>query len=154
MKNELILILNNIRSAHNVGSIFRTADASGVSKIYLCGYTPTPVKDLAKIHKTALGAEQVVPWEHFPKAWRLVKKLKESSVTIVALELSARAVDYRKYKVSYPMALILGNEVDGLSPTVLRYCDAVVQLPMKGTKESLNVSVAAGIALYKFTEKN
>ena len=194
MKKEVYLVLHNIRSAHNVGSIFRTADAAGVSKIYLCGYTPAPSKsairptldprliavrrsfsvgalarlesprefssgcmaDLPdKIAKTALGAEKYVPWEQHKQTWRLLKKLSTYKVrpcTIVALEQLPKAIDYRKFKPKFPLALILGNEVGGLSKEILKYADKIIAIPMYGKKESLNVSVAAGIALFKIVE--
>ena len=141
---EVYLILHNIRSLYNVGSIFRTADGAGVSKIYLTGYTPEPAP------KTALGAEKYVSWEKVANIQRLTNKLKKSKVQIVALEQSKNAVDYRKFKPRYPAALILGNEVRGLSPSLLKKCDKIIQIPMRGRKESLNVSVAAGIALFSF----
>ena len=169
MKKEIYLVLHNIRSAHNVGSIFRTADAAGVSKIYLCGYTPTPARfarfdpgsskrsnlDLEskdKISKVALGAEKTVPWEQHKQTWRLLKKLSTYKVRpciIVALEQSPKAIDYRKFKPKFPLVLILGNEVGGLSKEILKYADEIIAIPMYGRKESLNVSVAAGVALYQ-----
>jgi len=165
----IMLILNNIRSALNVGSIFRTADAVGVKKIYLCGYTPIPsVFDGAtgqapipcgrkvpnnKIAKTALGAEKSVAWEYIPQAWRLIERLKKEDVYIVALEQSSKSIDYRKYEPKFPLALIVGNEVSGISGKILNSCDAIIKLPMRGKKESLNVAVAFGIAAYKLMEK-
>lgn len=155
---QVVVILDNIRSAHNVGAIFRTADGAGVGKLYICGYTPIPEtsgkkQGTSKIAKTALGAEQAVPWEHHAHAWRLIKKLKQEGVMIVALEQSNQSIDYKKFKppVGKTIALILGNEVDGVSKTLLKYADAVIDIPMRGHKESLNVSVAAGIALYELT---
>lgn len=148
---RLFLILHNIRSAYNVGSIFRTADAAGVTKIYLTGYSPAPDQE-PKIAKTALGAEKTVPWEHYPQTWRLLKELKENRVQIVALEQDKKAIDYRKFKPQWPMALVLGNEVRGLSKEILKYCGKIIAIPMYGYKESLNVSVAAGIAVYKLIE--
>src|SRR3989344_9584242 len=148
MKREVYLVLHNIRSAHNVGSIFRTADAAGVSKIYLGGYTPTPPNE--KISKVALGAEKTVPWEQCKQTWRLLKKLSTCKVgpcRILALEQAPKAVDYRKFKPEFPMALVLGNEVGGLSKQTLEYCDKIIEIPMYGKKESLNVSVATGVAL-------
>lgn len=149
---ELLLILHNIRSAYNVGSIFRTADAAGVSKIYLGGYTPNPDQE-PKIAKTALGAEKVVPWKYYRQTWRLLKKLKKEGIQIVALEQDKKAIDYQKFKPSWPMALVLGNEVRGLSKEFLKYADAIIEIPMWGQKESLNVSVAAGIALFEVNKK-
>ena len=163
-RKSIMLILNNIRSAFNVGSIFRTADAVGVEKIYLCGYTPTPLtsKEISlhqdfggrsKIAKTALGAEKSVAWEYVPQAWRLIERLKKEDVHIIALEQSSKSIDYRKYEPKFPLALIVGNEVNGMSKKVLNSCDAIIELPMCGRKESLNVAVAFGIAAYKLMEK-
>ncbi len=149
-KQELYLILDNIRSALNVGAIFRTADASAVNKIFLCGYTPTPEND--KVKKTALGAEKTVPWEHRSRTWQLIKLLKKNGVMVVALEQSSGSIDYRKLKPKFPSALVIGNEVKGLSKNILKYADKIVALPMYGRKESLNVAVATGIALYKIRE--
>ncbi|MDO8495157.1 MAG: TrmH family RNA methyltransferase [bacterium] len=159
---KLFIILHNIRSAYNVGSIFRTADAAGVEKIYLGGYTPDPSQEEAKIAKTALGAEKTVPWERCQQTWRLLDKLKnpsfakastgEGRVQIVALEQSPQAIDYREFKPTFPMALVLGNEVGGLSKEILKYADKIIAIPMYGQKESLNVSVAFGIAAFKIRE--
>ena len=149
------MVLHNIRSAHNVGSIFRTAAAVGVAKIYLCGYTPTPPNE--KISKVALGAEKTVPWEQYKQTWRLLSSFAKTSedeekVQIVALEQDKRAIDYRKFKPEFTMVLVLGNEVEGLSKEILKYADKIIAIPMYGQKESLNVSVAAGIALYEITK--
>ncbi|MEX1064061.1 MAG: RNA methyltransferase [Candidatus Paceibacterota bacterium] len=149
-KQELYLILDNIRSALNVGAIFRTADAAGVDKILLCGYTPTPEND--KVKKTALGSEKTVTWEHHPQTWRLVKRLRKGGIYIVALEQDKRSTDYRKLKPKFPMALIVGNEVKGLSKNILEHVDKIIDIPMYGQKESLNVAVATGIAVYKIRE--
>ena len=170
MKKELFLILHDIRSAYNVGAIFRTADGAGVGKIYLSGYTPCPHllrKSVAggpipsnenkpyktqadkMIEKTALGAEKSIPWEKCQDLKKLLEKLKEEKISIVALEKNDGATDIKKYKTKFPMALILGNEVEGVPEDILQKCDAVVSIPMRGQKESLNVSVAAGIAMYE-----
>ena len=141
-KDKIYLILHNVRSLYNVGSIFRTADAAGVSKIFLTGYTPEPAP------KTALGAEKFVPWEKVANIQCLTNKLKKEKVKIIALEQAKDAVDYHRFKSKYPLALILGNEVRGLSKSLLKKCDKIIQIPMRGKKESLNVSVAAGIALF------
>ena len=172
VNNNIYLVLDNIRSAYNVGSIFRTADGAGVSKIYLCGITPTPTRlDLpagghglfkdsrsnlveGKIAKTALGAEKTVIWEHHFQTWRLLEKLKKERVSIVALEQTKKPIDYRKFKPKLPLALVLGNEVWGLSKKNLSYCNKIIEIPMRGKKESLNVSVAAGIVLYEITKQN
>lgn len=146
-------ILHNIRSVHNVGSMLRTADAAGVEKVFLAGYTPAPVdafgKARAEIAKTALGAERTVPWEKVKDIGTLIRRLKSEGVFVVALEQDARALDYRKFKSRFPLALVVGNEVRGLSRAVLNQCDAIIEVPMRGKKESLNVSVAFGIGVFE-----
>jgi 23S rRNA (guanosine2251-2'-O)-methyltransferase len=148
-----ILILDNIRSTHNVGAIFRTADAVGISKIYLVGITPAPVdrfnRPRADIAKSALGAEKTVPWQQVKTIAPLITKLKKEGYQIVAIEQSENSVDYKKIKVQKNTAFILGNEVSGIAKAVLKKCDVVAEIPMKGKKESLNVSVTAGIALFR-----
>lgn len=148
----MILILDNIRSVHNVGSIFRTADAAGVKKIYLCGYTPTPLdrfnkprKDFVKV---SLGAERTVPWEHVEKAAEAIATAHTNGYTIAALEQHPSSVNIFTYVPPPVLALIVGNEVEGVSPAHLSCVDAILEIPMQGSKESLNVSVATGIALY------
>ena len=149
-KRQIVVILDNIRSRENVGSIFRTADAAGVSRIYLCGITPQPPHE--KISKTALGAETVVPWEYAKQTWRLLEKLKKEDYRIIALEKTNGAKDlFRTKREQKPVALVLGNEVDGLTPQVLKRSDLVVSIPMRGQKESLNVAVAFGIAIYQLS---
>lgn len=143
-------ILHNIRSAHNVGSIFRTADGAGVSKVYLCGYTPTPISN--KVSKTALGAEKYLPWEHISQTLKLLEKLKKDGVQIIALEQSQKSFDYRKMKIRPPLALLVGNEITGLNKKILSRSDKIMAIPMRGRKESLNVSVAFGVAIYKLLE--
>ncbi len=147
-KKEIIVVLDNIRSRENVGSIFRTADAAGASKIYLCGITPVPPHD--KISKTALGAETYVPWEYRAKTWQVLRELKVKSLKfkVVGLEQTKASQNIFKFKPKFPLALVVGNEVSGLSPKILKYCDKKISIPMYGKKESLNVSVAAGVALY------
>ncbi len=148
---HLYLVLHNVRSAENVGSMFRSADAFGVSKIYLTGYTPAPTdrfnRAVSKIAKTALGAELSVPWEK-KEITELITELKETSVRVVALEQDTRAVQLTSYSTPADVALIVGNEVTGIEPEVLALADDVVEIPMVGKKESLNVAVATGIALY------
>lgn len=150
---KIYLILHNIRSIQNVGAIFRTADAAGISRIYLTGYTPAPIdrfgrerKDFAK---TALGAEMSVKWEHIKSISSLMKKMKKEKIKIIAVEQGNTAIDYKKLKIKFPAAFIFGNEVRGLSKSTLEMCDFVAQIPMLGKKESLNVSVAAGIFLFR-----
>jgi tRNA G18 (ribose-2'-O)-methylase SpoU len=148
---DFYVICDNIRSLENIGSIFRTSDALGVSKIYLCGISGKPPHH--KISKTALGAEETIPFEHYRQVGRLIVKLKKEKVQIVALEQDKKAIDYRKFKPKFPLALIVGNEVDGISQKVLKKCDKIIQLPMSGQKESLNVSVAFGVAGYYIINK-
>ncbi len=144
---EFYVICDNIRSLENVGSIFRTADALGVSKIYLCGITGRPPE--TKISKTALGAQNDIPWEYHKQVWRLIEKLKAQNVNIVALEQSKKSILYTKFKPKFPLALVIGNEVKGVSPKALTQADDIIHLPMKGKKESLNVAVAFGVAGYE-----
>ncbi|MBM3206468.1 MAG: RNA methyltransferase [Candidatus Staskawiczbacteria bacterium] len=140
------VVCDNIRSLENVGSIFRTADAIGVDKLFLCGISGTPPNH--KIEKTALGAEKTVPFEYVKQAGRLIDKLKKSGVHIIALEQSKNSVCYNEFKPEFPLALIIGNEVNGVSKSVLKKSNKIIKLPMKGKKESLNVSVAFGVAGY------
>ncbi|NTW46129.1 MAG: RNA methyltransferase [Candidatus Moranbacteria bacterium] len=162
MAFDLILVLHDIRSAHNVGSMFRTADGAGVSKIYLSGYTQAPAesgrtrltraeRDLAK---TALGAEHSVPWERVPDLSALVARLRAEGQSIVALESTRGSVDYRSYRPERDLALFVGNETEGVNRDILAGSDAVLSIPMRGTKESLNVSVAAGIVLFSLNGYN
>ncbi len=149
-EKRVYLILHNIRSAYNVGAIFRTADAAGVSRIYLCGYTPTPANP--KVAKTSLGAENSVAWEKRFSAWRLLEELKSKGMRVIALEQSKYSRDYRHFKPVFPLAVIIGNEVKGLSPSIIKRTDSVWHIPMRGQKESLNVAVAAGVFIYRILE--
>ena len=147
---KIVVILDNIRSRENVGSIFRTADAVGVAKIYLCGITPQPPHN--KISKTALGAEKWVPWEYHKQTWRLIEKLKKEGYKVLALEKTKIAKNIFGIKAqNTQLVLVVGNEVLGLSPGVLKRSSGVVGIPMYGRKESLNVAVAFGIAVYALT---
>lgn len=145
---EIFAILHNIRSAHNVGAIFRTSDAVGIKKLYLTGYTPTPKTNPKEIAKTALGAENYVDWEHYKNISYLLKKLKKKKLKIVAVEQSKRSIPYYKFKPRSPVVLIFGNEVRGLNKKILEKADYILEIPMLGKKESLNVSVAFGIIVY------
>jgi tRNA G18 (ribose-2'-O)-methylase SpoU len=154
---EIVVVLHNIRSLHNVGSVFRTADAAGVSKIYLCGITPKPVDPLGnyrrEIAKVALGAERTVPWEYSRSTAALLKKLRKAGYTIFAVEQSAKSVPYYalnpKRYARARVALIVGNEVEGLPAGILHLADKILEIPMQGKKESLNVSVAFGIVVFR-----
>jgi tRNA G18 (ribose-2'-O)-methylase SpoU len=150
MTKQLYVIAHNIRSLHNVGSIFRTADALGITKIYLTGYTGTPPDP--KIAKVALGAEQFVPWQKAVSAVRVIKKLKQEqpNLRIVALEnnVKRQIKPLDQYEPKFPLVLLVGEETKGLSKSLLDLADDIIEIPMKGSKESLNVSVALGIAAH------
>ena len=147
-KREIIVIANRIRSLHNVGSIFRTADAIGTTKVYLIGQMATP-KNQPKLAKTALGAEKTVSWEHSHRILPVLEKLKQDGYKIIALELNKnKSVDFRTWNPSKKVAIILGNEVSGISLKIQQHCDHVIHLPMLGQKKSLNVSVAFGAIAY------
>jgi len=141
------VILENIRSCHNVGAIFRTADAAGWDKVFLCGYTPAPPD--RRIEKVSLGAENSVEWESAESITEVISKLKKEGFEIIALEKNDTAENIFEADLeNEKIALILGNEVEGISPEVLALADKTLMIPMNGEKESLNVSVAAGIAFY------
>src|SRR5271168_446908 len=133
------LILHNIRSVHNVGSIFRTSDAAGISKIYVTGYTPSPIDRFGKVRsdiaKTALGAEKTIPWEYIKTPITLIKKLRLEGFQVLAIEQHKNSVDYKKVKLHYPIAILVGNEVSGISKSLLDKCDIVAEIPMRGEKE-------------------
>lgn len=149
-----IVVLDNIRSVYNVGSIFRTSDALSVDKIYLCGYTPTPKdrfgRDRKDLVKVALGAEKNIQWEYCKTTLEAIKILKKEKFQIIALEQADNSVDYKKVKIKGNTAMILGEEVSGLSKEILKLADIVAEIPMQGKKESLNVSVAYGVAGFNF----
>ncbi len=149
----MVAVLHNIRSIHNVGSIFRTADGAGIRKLYLCGITPTPMDRFGKLRedfgKVSLGAEQTVLWEHVATTSRTIKILKSEEYEVVAVEQSVRSIDFEIYRPkSKKIALLIGNEVRGLTPSILKKSDTILEIPMRGKKESLNVSVAFGIVAY------
>lgn len=153
---EMRLILDNIRSVHNVGSIFRTSETAGVNAVYCLGTTPVPVdrfgqkrKDFAKV---ALGAEDLVKWEYYKTGTLLIKKLKKEGFKIIALEQAKNSVDYRKIKNAGKIALIVGNEIGGVSKSLLKLVDEIAEIPMRGKKESLNVAVATGIMVFGMME--
>jgi 23S rRNA (guanosine2251-2'-O)-methyltransferase len=153
MKQEFYLILPDIRSSHNVGAMFRTADACGVDQIFLVGYTPVPPRpDIAKV---ALGAETWMKWKHYKNLKLLIKNLQKKGVRVVALEKTDESLDIGTLplKKGESIALIVGNEVDGVDPKILELCNAVVHIPMYGKKGSLNVSIAAGIGMYVISQK-
>lgn len=145
-KQDIVLVLDNIRSLYNVGSMFRTADGFGVSRIFLCGITGTPEQNGLK--KVSLGAENSVAWEHHPATWRVVEKLRAEGYTIVGLETDKRATPLTEVRFTGNIALVVGNEVRGLTSALRKRLDAMVEIPMLGMKGSFNVSVACGVALY------
>ncbi len=158
-QGEIIVVLDNIRSTFNVGSIFRTSDALGIDKIILCGTTPTPKdrfgRDREDIAKVSLGAEKTIASEYFATTLSAVKKLKKEGYKIIMIEQSDKSVDYKKIKIKQGdrVAFVMGTEVEGLSPNLLKLADQVAEIPMFGNKESLNVSVAFGVALFRILNK-
>ena len=146
MQRRICLLAHNVRSLWNVGSFFRTGDAFSVEKIYLTGYTGTPPRK--EITKTALGAEEFVPWERADDPVTVVDQLKRGGWSIVALELTHRAVDLQTFTPPEKLCLIVGHELSGVPQEILERADSVIRIPMLGKKESLNVAVAAGIALH------
>ncbi len=160
---QIVLIVHDIRSCHNVGSLLRTAEGLGVSKIYFTGYTPHPAKanddrlphiatKLTKdIHKTALGAEDLVDWEYWADPMKVVQKLKNEEFVMCALEQTPASTPLPEFECPDRTALILGREVEGVDPALLEQCDVKLEIPMFGQKESFNVVQAAAIALYQMT---
>ena len=147
------VILHNVRSAANVGSILRTCDAAGVSKIFLTGYTPTPLdrfgRERRDLTKASLGAERTVSWEKKKDAGALIERLAREGMYVVCVEQGSGSHDYRTLTSSYPVAFVFGNEVRGLSPQLQKRCSAIAHVPMYGRKESLNVAVCAGVVLFR-----
>ena len=152
-KMPVVVVLDNVRSAQNVGAFFRTGDAFAVEKIALCGITATPPS--REIHKSSLGAEFSVAWEHFATTAECVQQLKNEGYTIVAIEQIQESVMLDKFEPQQgaKYALIFGNEVDGVAQSVVDMCDEAIEIPQRGTKHSLNVSVSGGVVLWKFFEK-
>lgn len=157
MEKKLILILDNLRSVYNTASIFRTADGAGVSEVFLCGTTPAPIdrfgrkrKDFAKV---SLGAEESVAWKYFETTTEAIQTLQGLSFDIVALEQDTNSVPFDEYVSEKNIGLVVGEETQGIDTNILQLCDTVVEIPMRGTKESLNVSVATGVVLYQILKK-
>jgi 23S rRNA (guanosine2251-2'-O)-methyltransferase len=153
MKPEIIVVLHNVRSAHNVGSIFRTSDAIGVSKIILSGYSPRPIdrfgRPVKEIAKTALGAESYIPWEGISEFGARLKQYRKDGYVIVGFEQDLRAIDYCEWTPPERVVVIVGSEVRGMSPALRAKCDVLLEIPMNGKKESLNVSVAYGVGMFR-----
>jgi len=146
------VILHNIRSRHNVGAIFRTCDGAGVSKIFLTGYTPAPIdrfgRVVGEIKKTSLGASEMVEWERADNVVDVIRLLQDQEVTVVAVEQALNSISLYDFTEPAKVAYVFGNEVTGVEPEVLAVCDLVLEIPMRGQKESLNVSTTAGIVLF------
>jgi tRNA G18 (ribose-2'-O)-methylase SpoU len=145
------ILLDNVRSLYNVGAFFRTADAAGVEKLYLCGITGCPPQ--RAIAKTALGAEERVTWEHTWNPVELVESIRAQGAEIAAIETSLHAVDLFDWQPRFPVCVIFGHEVDGIGPEISSQCDTHVRIPMLGTKHSLNVATAGGVVIYELLRK-
>ncbi|MDA1060190.1 MAG: RNA methyltransferase [bacterium] len=150
-RSDFYVLLENVRSLYNVGSIFRTSDAVLLKKLYLCGFTGFPPRN--EISKTALGAEELVPFEHHDDAIKLVKKLKCAGIKIVAVELAEGAVDYSEAEYDFPVCFVLGHEVEGISDELMEHVDMAISVPMLGRANSLNVAVCYGIIVYDALKK-
>jgi len=150
---ENILIINDIRSVTNVGAMFRTADAAGINKVYLTGYTPTPLDRFGRVRsdmaKSALGAENFIPWEFKKNVTSLINELKKEGYLIIGVEQDKKSIDYKKVKLRRKNVFIMGAEVTGIPQNILKKCDVIAEIPMRGRKESLNVSVACGVLLFR-----
>ncbi|MCX6809008.1 MAG: RNA methyltransferase [Candidatus Berkelbacteria bacterium] len=147
-KPQIYLLLDNVRSMENVGSIFRTADAAGIDKVILCGITPKPPRK--EIDKAALGAVDFVEWKYCNSTKSKIESLKQEGFEIIGIEQDKRSITYSNFKFdSAKIALILGSETDGINPEILDLCDQILEIPMYGQKNSLNVSVCAGIILFE-----
>ena len=154
MKNkDIYLILHNIRSVHNVGAIFRTAECAGIKKIYLIGITPAPTDRFGRarvdFHKSALGAETLVEWEYKKNCSGILQNFRIEGVEIIAVEQARGAVDYKKIKIKKTTAFIFGNEVKGIPDSILKKANKIAEIPLRGKKESLNVSTSVGIFLFR-----
>ena len=152
-KTPLILVLDDIRSLHNIGSVFRTADAFLIEKIILCGITATPPNK--EIHKTALGATETVAWEHHENVLEVIKNLKKENIKTLAIEQVESAVFLQDFKVenNQKYALVFGNEVFGVAQEAVAICDGCIEIPQLGTKHSLNIAVSAGIVVWDLFQK-
>jgi tRNA G18 (ribose-2'-O)-methylase SpoU len=152
-KTPLILVLNDIRSLHNIGAVFRTSDAFLIEKIYLCGITATPPNK--EIHKTALGATETVNWEYQKDVLSVIEKLKKETVAVFAIEQVENAIFLQDFKTEKgkKYAVVFGNEVYGVSQKAIELCDGSIEIPQLGTKHSLNISVSAGIVVWDLFQK-
>lgn len=154
---DYVLVLHDIRSVHNVGALFRTADAVGINRIIISGFTPAPIDRFGRLRpditKAALGAEQSVPWETAVDCITLLQNYRDRGYVIIGLEQADQSVDYKDIVRSEKMVFVLGTETTGMSSELLQECTVIAEIPMRGIKESLNVSVAAGILLYRVLDQ-
>ncbi len=152
-KTPLIIVLDDIRSLHNIGSVFRTSDAFLIEKIYLCGITAIPPNK--EIHKTALGATETVAWEYHKDVLVVIEKLKQDNISVFAIEQVENSISLEDFKTeeNKKYALVFGNEVFGVSQKAIEICDGTIEIPQLGTKHSLNISVSAGIVIWDFLKK-
>lgn len=152
-----ILIIHDIRSVHNVGSLFRTADSVGIDHIIISGYSPTPIDRFGRkrsdFAKSALGAEESMSWEYCENIFEKIAEYKKNNYTVIGLEQHEQSIDYKKINKTENMIFIIGTETTGMESTLLAQCDIVAEIPMHGEKESLNVSVATGILLYRVLDQ-
>lgn len=157
-KLPVYVVLNSIRSSYNVGSIFRTSDGAMIEKLYLCGYTPYPPHpDLPKgnkdVLKTSLGSTESVKWEYVKDPKEVVRQMKEKGIKVCALELTSKSFPYYELKEDiFPLCLVVGNEITGVSQEILDMCDFSIEIPQFGIKQSLNVAVAYGVAIFRLRE--
>jgi 23S rRNA (guanosine2251-2'-O)-methyltransferase len=152
-KTPLVLVLENVRSMNNVGSVFRTADAFLVEAVYLCGFTPVPPH--REIQKTALGATETVRWKHFASASEAIRELEKENYSVYALEQAEKSISLRDFQPApnEKIALVFGNEVDGVMQETILHCKGVIEIPQHGTKHSLNIAVSAGIVTWEVFNK-
>ena len=150
-KTPVIAVLENVRSAYNVGSVFRTADAFLIEAIYVTGYTAKPPHK--EIKKTALGAEETVEWKHFPSAKEAIHELKENGYAVFAVEQVENSISLEKFKTGDKVAVIFGNEVTGVEQSTIALCDGTIEIPQLGMKHSLNIATAAGVVLWEIVRK-
>lgn len=156
-KKEIVVVLDNIRSVYNVGAFFRTSDALGISKIFLCGITPAPIDRFGRerndLHKSALGAEKNVEWEQVSSAFECVSKLKDQGYSVVCVEQAKNSIDYKKVIPKNKTVFVFGNEVEGISQEIMSIANQVAEIEMMGQKESLNVSVTFGIVMFRMLDR-
>lgn len=152
-KTPVIIVLDNIRSLHNIGSVFRTADAFRIEALYLCGISGTPPNK--EIHKTALGSTESVSWKYFDKTLDAISFLREKNIAVYAVEQAEGSISIEEFSPSFakPLALVFGNEVNGVDDEILQHIDGCIEIPQFGTKHSLNISVSAGIVIWEIFQK-